>query len=372
MEDPLTSAAVVARGPEAVGLRAVEQELGRPWSSPDALAGAPSARALMGNLVIVCRREEEKADVEEELATIVSQYPSRVLLLVADAGSQSAEIDASVTVYRRAGEASQPACGECVTIRAGSHAIARLPSAVRALLLGDLPTTLWWVTPEAPPLAGELFVQLAELAGQVIYDSFAWTDPLRQLVVVANWVGGGRQPVTSDLAWRRPKLWHRIIAQSLDPGLAPGAFEAISAVAVEHGPHALTQAWLLAGWLGFRLGWVPRGGKVLPGPEVSWAFQSAQGAPRVEIRRLATGATDVQSVRVVTKVNGRPVTFRFTREGPGQVTVFAEGLADRTLGLAGPVQSRAALVARQLPDLARDRLFESSLALARTMAETVL
>ncbi|MGH2607450.1 MAG: glucose-6-phosphate dehydrogenase assembly protein OpcA [Tepidiformaceae bacterium] len=371
MEDALTSTAVVARGPETVGLQAVEQELARPWSPPDARTGEPNTRALMGNVVIVCRRQEEQAEVEHELATIVSQYPSRVLLLVADAGRRSADIEALVTVYRPS-EASGQACGECVTIRAGSHAIARLPSAVRALLLGDLPTTLWWATPEAPPLAGDLFGQLAELAGQVIYDSFAWTDPLRQLVVVANWVGGGGQLATADLAWRRPKLWHRIIAQSLDPGLAPGAFEGISEVTIEHGPHALTQAWLLAGWLGFRLGWVPRGGKVLPGPEVSWTFQWAHGAPRVEIRRLATGDFDVQAVLVATKVNGRPVTFRFTREGPGQVTVSAEGLIDRTLALAGPVQSRAELVARQLPDLARDRLFESSLALARTMAETVL
>jgi hypothetical protein len=36
------------------------------------------------------------------------------------------------------------------------------------------------------------------------------------------------------------------------------------------------------------------------------------------------------------------------------------------------VQTRAELVARQLPDLARDRLFESSVALARTMAEALL
>jgi hypothetical protein len=42
------------------------------------------------------------------------------------------------------------------------------------------------------------------------------------------------------------------------------------------------------------------------------------------------------------------------------------------LSLTGPVQSRADMVARQLPDLAHDRLFEESVALARTMAEAVL
>ena len=40
--------------------------------------------------------------------------------------------------------------------------------------------------------------------------------------------------------------------------------------------------------------------------------------------------------------------------------------------MTSPVQSRAELVARQLPDIGRDRLFQSSVALARTMAEAVL
>ena len=65
-------------------------------------------------------------------------------------------------------------------------------------------------------------------------------------------------------------------------------------------------------------------------------------------------------------------SFRFELQAAGRVAVSAEQLTDRVLSLTGPVYSRSALVARQLPDLARDRLFESSVALARTMAEAVL
>src|SRR5207247_358825 len=83
---------------------------------------------------------------------------------------------------------------------------------------------------------GELFGGLEALADQVIYDSFGWPDPLRQLVVVARWIGGGAS-VAADLAWRRPRLWRRVIAETLDQALAPGAFEAISEVRIEHGPH---------------------------------------------------------------------------------------------------------------------------------------
>ena len=368
----MTPIDLVASEPRAVSLAAIERELARPWQHPDAPRDERATRALMGNLIVVCRHEREEATITQEVPTIASLYPSRVLLLVADPGSPSPEVEASVTILGRLKGISPQGCGELVTIRAAGPAAPRLASVVRAVRLGDLPTGLWWATPEAPPLAGELFVQLAELADQVIYDSFGWTDPLRQLVVTANLVGADGKKVVSDLAWRRPKLWRRIIAQSLDPAVAPGALEAISEVNIEHGPHALTQAWLLIGWLAFRLGWLPRGGKVLPGPEVSWSFEWAHGRPRVEIRRLPEGEPHIRSIRILTRVNARPVTFRFELQAPERVSVFADGLSDRTLSLTGPVYSRDQLVARQLPDLARDRLFESSVALARTMAEAVL
>jgi glucose-6-phosphate dehydrogenase assembly protein OpcA len=369
----VSGASLAADAPRPVRIAELAHELARPWRHPEvATDEVPATRSLMGNLVVLCRSEAEGAEVAAEVGTIVAHHPSRVILLVADAGSESTEIDASVATHGRLVARSQQVCGELVTLRAGAPAVRRLPSMVRSLLLGDLPTALWWATPDAPPLAGELFGELAHLADQVIYDSFAWTDPLRQLVVTANWVGGGGDGAVSDLAWRRPKLWRRVLAQSLDPGLAPGALESIGEVRIEHGPHALTQAWLLTGWLAFRLGWEPRGGRTRPGPEVSWAFEWTHGTPRVEIRRLTDGIPEIHTLHVVTKVSGRPVTFRFEMQEPGRISVVAERLTDRVLSLTGPVQPRAELVARQLPDLARDRLFQSSIALARTMAEAVL
>jgi glucose-6-phosphate dehydrogenase assembly protein OpcA len=372
VENAVTPVDLVASEPRVVNLAAIERELVRSTPSVEASHEERAPHALMGNLIIVSRHAGEESAIAQEIPAIVSQYPSRVLLLVADAGSRSTEIEASVTIQERLRGTSRQVCGEVVTIRVGAPEAPRLASTVRAVLLGDLPTTLWWATAEAPPLAGDLFVQLSDLADQVIYDSFAWADPLRQLVTMATWVGGTGRRGTADLAWRRQKLWRRIISQSLEPSVAPGAIEAIREVQVEHGPHALTQAWLLAGWLAFRLGWAPRGGKVVPGPEVSWSFEWAHGAPRVEIKRLRDSAPDLQSIRILTRANARAVTFRFELEAPGRITVVADGLSDRTLWLTGPVHTCGQLVARQLPDLGRDRLFESSMALARTMAETVL
>lgn len=372
MENALTSTALVSYAPQAVDLATIEQELARIGYDPEALeGGAPAPRACMANLVILCRNPDEEHAITQEIPVIVAQHPSRVLLLVADATSQSAEIEALASAHCRLIEDGQQICSEQVTVRTGSGGIRRLPSLVRSLLLGDLATALWWAIPAAPPLSGILFDELAALANQIIYDSVAWTDPLRQLIATVTWVGRGHTKIMADLAWRRPKLWRRLIAQSLDPAYAPGALEGITAIHIEHGPHALTQAWLLIGWLALRLGWQPRGGRVTPGPEVHWQFAWPHGAPRVRIRRLASGAAEIRSVRVVTHMAGRQVTFHFQAASASRVSVFAEGFGDRMLSLTGPVLSRADMVARQLPDLAHDRLFEASVALARTMAEAV-
>jgi glucose-6-phosphate dehydrogenase assembly protein OpcA len=372
MENALSTAPFALHIPQLVDLHDIERELSCWWHNAAASETETVVTwACMANLVIFCRSEREERELIEEIAAIVAWHPSRVLLLVADTASPNAGLEALVSAHCRLTEEGQQTCSEHITVRAGSGGIDRLPSMVRSLLLGDLATALWWTPPEAPPLHGTLFHELADLADQVIYDSVAWTDPLRQLIVAANWVGRGYTRSIADLAWRRPRLWRRLLAQSLDPMYAPGALEGITDIYVEHGPHALTQAWLLIGWLALRLGWQPQGGRLAPGPEVHWHFTWPHGTPRVRIRRLEFGAAEIKTLRIVTRMAGHAVTFHFRAESATRVSVFTEGFGDRMLALTAPEQLRAELVARQLPNLAHDRLFEESMALARTMAETV-
>ena len=75
-----------------------------------------------------------------------------------------------------------------MTLHAAGAAVERLPFAVRALLIGDLPTNLWWASPQPPPLAGPLLYDLAEHAQQIIYDSLGWPDPVRGVAATASWL----------------------------------------------------------------------------------------------------------------------------------------------------------------------------------------
>ena len=384
MEDALS--AVVAPSPRGVAVGDIERELRRLWAEAATARGeTATTRALMANVVVFCRSDDECAQASRDLGALVRRHPSRVVLLVSDPSSAARQIEASVALISVGGRAR----AEQIVLRVGGAGAYLLVPTVREVLLGDIPTALWWATPDAPPLAGELFGGLEALADQVIYDSFGWPDPLRQLVVVARWIGGGAS-VAADLAWRRPRLWRRVIAETLDQALAPGAFEAISEVRIEHGPHTLSQSWLLVGWLAFRLGWQPRGGRVAPGPEVTWSFERRNGQSRVHIRRLADGESEIRLIEIATHdpsaevreeggravtaaaSTGRPVTFRFTHDGPGRAAIAAVGLNDNVQSLSMPVLGRGDLVGLQLPEAARDRLFESSVGLARSMAEAVL
>ena len=46
----------------------------------------------------------------------------------------------------------------------------------------------------------------------------------------------------------------------------------MSEIVVEHGPHAVVQAWELMSWFSSQLGWQVLTGKVQPGVELSWRF----------------------------------------------------------------------------------------------------
>lgn len=282
---------------------------------------------------------------------------------------------ASVTAVCHLAGAGRRICSEHVTLSAAPGAAARLPSDARSLVLGDLPTALWWATSEPPPLAGDLFLDLAAMADHVIYDSAGWLEPARGVIGISDWAHSlGARTVVSDLAWRRGKPWRRLIGQALDPQVAPGALEGIESVTIEHGPHALPQAWLTIGWLAGRLGWHPVGGDLVLGDRVTWRFASPRGPLAVTVKRCASGPAELRSVAIAWRRGvGAAATrgsVRFERHGDARIVAHGEG-AVTPAGLVAPEPSRAALVARQLPKRFRDPLFRDALALSRRMATAI-
>ena len=325
----------------------------------------PVIRACMSNLLVFCRSEGEAGTVMAELPEVLALNPARALVLVADESVATAPLDAWVSAHCHLREGAA-VCGESVTLTAPGGTAQRLPATARALLIGDLPTTLWWATPAAPALGGALYAELASMAHQVIFDSLGWLEPVRGMAAMARLRSD--HPLLMDVRWRRLRGWRRILSQGLDPAFAPGAIDGMGQLILEHGPHAMTQAWLLVGWLACRLGWRPEGGKVAAGTEVTWRFLSARGPVSVTVRRLPEGPPEIRSVRVNPGTGRTAPTVVFERDDAGRLSARSDG-AMRTLTL--PMPSRAAMVARQLSDVEPDPLFRDTLAVACQMAASL-
>jgi glucose-6-phosphate dehydrogenase assembly protein OpcA len=357
----------------------IEKELARQLRLEQDPNGPPIQRARMSNVVVYCDDCEAASSVNDRIAAIVEVHPSRVLFLVADPAGDSG-VEAAVRVrtrYVRGG--TQEVGSEQVTIQASGRSMGRLPYLVRGLLIGDLPTNLWWASKTPPPLAGPILFDLAEQAQQVIYDSLGWKEPHRGISAAAAWLGRverdsttARWRVASDINWRRLKLWRRVIAQALDPSSVPGAIESIHEVVVEHGPHAVTQAWQLACWLASRLGWRVQARKVDLGVEISWNLQGPWGLVRLRIHRLAEGPPEIRKVAFGLALSGTLRTLTVAHDPEGErITVVPEGLAVAARTVAAKPLPPAELVGRQLTDRERDPVFVETMAIAQTLAQGV-
>jgi len=214
------------------------------------------ARAVMSNLVVVRQRPSTRAAdtvnadaiaKELPLDAVVAQHPSRVIVIQHDPEQRTACAPSAVSVGVLTFGPPHARYGVEQVVVEASCAEKSLPSIVRRLLRGDVPTSLWWTEDlaEIPPLGG-----LVEMARQFIYDSRRWRD----IRAGVNALSGLRAHIDlADVNWRRlTPLRHAFIhacrASDIDQ-LQQAKVE------IAHHPADSALAWLMIGWLSARLGW---------------------------------------------------------------------------------------------------------------------
>ena len=365
--------------PQPVSLWEVERELIRQTKALQGPDERPIQRARMANLVIYCDSRERAARLNAEIPEVVAVHPARVLLLIADPESTSTELTTTALVRPLHIGSHGFGFSEQVTLEAGTGAVHHFPFAVRALLIGDLPTNLWWAAPVPPPLAGPLLYELAECAQQIVYDSMGWPDPARGVSATAGWLeqaerhdGWDHWRVASDINWRRLKYWRRMLTQALEAGQERGVLETVCDIQVEHGPHAVVQAWELMSWLTCQLGWTVQTGKVEPGVEMVWRFHGPTGEPVVRIRRVDEGLQEIHRIRVSCQLDGRDAVLNLFVQDGQRLAMQLEGVAEAPRTMSVPPHTPAELVGRQLSDRERDPVFRESMAVAQVMARSLL
>ena len=281
-----------------IALADIEAELQRQQCSDQGEVPLPSVRAWLSNVVVFCNDDNELERIARDVEGIAVAHPSRIIVLAVSPAAPEGGIEAWVRAHSvRIGLTAKRQRNEFVLLRCNVQRSGGLAAAARSLLIGDLPTALWWTpTDQSPPHYGQMFDSLSAMADHVIYDSRGWVDAPPAVSATAKWASHAPPGLAiSDLAWRRLEPWRSVIGQGLDPALVPGALAGIEELVIEHGPHALPQAWMLIGWMADRLGWRITSGTLETGVEVTWKFESG-----------TTGATHPIQVRVRRNASGEP------------------------------------------------------------------
>jgi glucose-6-phosphate dehydrogenase assembly protein OpcA len=215
------------------------------------------ARAVMSNLVVFRKPAADHrggpADAVAAglaLEAVVARHPSRLIVLEHqhDPSAMRAPFAVTIGVLIFGPEGSRFGI-ELIAIQS-ICAEACLPSIVRQLVRGDVPTSVWWMDDlsRMPPIDA-----IIRMGRQFVYDSRGWRDVRRGMSAAASLLRPDRRLDLADLNWRRlapvrQALLHACTIADLDD-LRRGR------VRVVHCPEDSALAWLCVGWLAKRLGW---------------------------------------------------------------------------------------------------------------------
>jgi hypothetical protein len=234
---------------------AIEPDLAALWR--DVAHQGPVARAVMSNLVVFRQPDAryragpgDAITAGLALEDVVARHPSRLIVLEHqhDPSGTRAPFAVTIGVLTFGPEGARFGI-ELIAIES-TCAEACLPSIVRQLVRGDVPTSVWWMDDlsRTPPLE-----TIIGMSRQFVYDSRSWRDVRRGMSAAASLIRPDRRLDLADLNWRRlapvrQALLHACTVADLDD-LRRGR------VRVLHRPGDSALAWLCVGWLAKRLGW---------------------------------------------------------------------------------------------------------------------
>src|SRR5262245_39757316 len=206
----------------------------------------------MSNLVVVRPNATLGPDAQEEpdsdLVRIAQQHPARTILLAYSQASRAAGLaHASIGVVTFGAGGTRYGV-EIIEVEAActDHSV---PSIVRRLARGDLPTTIWWATDLSAFTPSHALLSTAR---QFVYDSAMWRNVAAGAHAVASIAGDRRPFELADLNWSRLTPLRNAIAHALETHPAPAALSPAD-VHVRHRPGEGAAAWLLAAWFCCRL-----------------------------------------------------------------------------------------------------------------------
>jgi hypothetical protein len=312
---------------------ALLRELSDTWRSFGHEQGTGLLRACAMTLIVAAAESDDPQELGIVLSSLMRLHPSRTIVLRACPKRDQIEARTSVQCWMPFGRREQ-ICGEWIEISAGTPRLAEVVPLLLGLTVPDLPVVLW-VRHTAFALIDSLRPVLP-LATRVIVDTSETPDAAPALAAVGSLAHAPWR--LADLAWGRVTRWRKALAGMLGPLPAPRAGSIRWAGEKMSMPACYLDAWLRAAFPGL----------------VLEASSCDPVLPPAHVGRI----------RVV-QLNGPGLDIRLERPAGGSsVQVFANGLES---GLFFPSLDESALLAEELGIAARDRVFESALAVARAV-----
>jgi len=327
---------VIGRLTRTSSAAGIEEDLAALWA--DAGRDAPVARAIMANLVVFrdCPAKNAvdlAAPIESlPIAEVVERHPSRLIVLHHGGRSEpGAPVGATISVMLFGSSAARFGVEE-ISVRS-TCAEASLPSIVRRLTFGDVPTSIWWTEDLSTTTPLQALITMGR---QVLYDSRGWGDLRRGFLTLGPLAADPRGPDLADLNWRRLRPLRQALthaAQTMIPASDARDARTID-VEIRHRRGEAALATLLAGWFAARLDWAGAG--VWP---------------------VTIHEHDGDDVMIVSLANGE-ITATL---GAQRVLVECRG-ESAPFSMAVPRESEAEAVAAELRSLTHDRDLRDTLA----------
>ena len=266
--------------PHPLDLQQLRTDLSALWREE----GKGVSRACHATLVMIVSPAEDPDDLIDDL---VLTHPSRVLRFEQDPKLPPKDVVAWASGCCMKRSSGMLVCSETLHFLTGDAALERLPSIVRSLAVSGVPLAV--ISRGESPLHLHWVDELGDDVDMVIGRSGA-LELGEALEFWRESVERSRRPRIEDVTWDELRPWRAAIQSRFDRAREVRRLGALTEVTLEMGqdPVQTASGWLLAGWLGSRLGWQKPKKQGNGGVEV----ERSGGRTRVDVRP-STGSDTV-------------------------------------------------------------------------------
>lgn len=237
--------------PVVMSPAAIEEEFTRIWRET-AAAGADdsSIRLRTLNFVGVGPETWTVERFERVMESLPQRHPCRGVLAVTSPDRHGLEASISAHCWRTS-TGGRHVCSEEVVLRAGVEDEHALASTVLALLVPELPLTVWVIG--AIDLEAHVVGELIDGAETVFVDT---ADAPDIAVALRSVLDAHRRHGVAicDLAWRRLEVWRSLAAQFFDGDDGLRRLSQLQSIEIAGGAGVSSEMLLMAGWFISRLG----------------------------------------------------------------------------------------------------------------------